>query len=178
MKYNNFIEGERIYLREVRQTDVNENYYKWMNDEEVNRFLETRFVPQSIESIKKYVEKFDGNINEVFLAICLKENGNHIGNIKLGPINWIHRFADVSLVIGDKNQWGKGFATEAINLITNYAFSVLNLHKLRAGCYEQNEGSKKAFEKSGYSVESVFKKQYFYMGKYIDSFSMVIFNKE
>jgi RimJ/RimL family protein N-acetyltransferase len=178
MEYKHYIEGEKIYLREVRITDVNEEYYQWMNDSEVNQYLETRFIPQSIESIRKYVEKFDGSMNEIFLAICLKENDKHIGNIKLGPINWIHRFSDVSLILGDKNYWGKGIATEAIKLITNYAFTVLNLHKLRAGCYEQNVASKKAFEKAGYGVESVFNKQYMFNSKYVNIFSLTIFNEK
>jgi [ribosomal protein S5]-alanine N-acetyltransferase len=178
MEYNHFIDGERIILRDVKTSDVNQDYCNWMNDPEVNQYLETRHSVQTLDSIMEYVKRLEGNKDEIFFAICLKEDGKHIGNIKIGPINHIHKYADVSLVIGDKNQWGKGFATEAIKLITNYAFQVLNLNKLRAGCYEQNEGSKKAFEKAGYTVEAIFKNQYLYKGKYINSFSLVRFNNK
>lgn len=163
--YSHFIEGERIYLREVRISDVNENYCRWMNDPEVNQHLETRYTPQSIENIKKYVERMNGNPNEKFLAICLKADDQHIGNIKLGPINWIHRFADISLVIGEKRCWGKGIATEAIKNLTMFGFNVLNLNKLQAGCYSKNIGSSKAFTKAGFKKEGVLKNHWIVNGE-------------
>jgi [ribosomal protein S5]-alanine N-acetyltransferase len=177
MNYKHYIEGERIYLREVRIDDVNENYYNWMNDSDVNQYLETRYIPQSIENIKKFVTGMDAKRDEIFLAICLKENDQHIGNIKLGPINWIHKFGDISLLIGDKNCWGKGYATEAIKLISNFAFSVLNMHKLIAGCYIQNKGSAGAFEKAGYKREATLKNHWYANGKYYDEYIYALFNE-
>ena len=177
MENTYYIEGERIFLREVRRADVTEEYCKWMNDPEVNQYLETRYTTQTLETIMRYVKKLEGSKEEIFLAICDKNSEKHIGNIKLGPINRIHKFADVSLVIGDKNYWGKGIATEAIKLITDFAFREMRLHKLRAGCYEQNEGSKKAFEKAGYETEAIFRNQYLFKGKYVNILSLVIFNE-
>jgi ribosomal-protein-alanine N-acetyltransferase len=166
--YAQFLEGSGIYLREVRISDVNENYYSWMNDPAVNQFLETRFVPQSIQAIEEFVRSKDGNTNEILFAICDKSASKHIGNIKVGPVNWIHRFADISLLIGDKAFWGKGVATEAIQLIAHFSFNVLNLHKLKAGCYEKNVGSMKAFEKAGFEKEGLLKKLWMLNGTYQD----------
>ncbi|MBN2382470.1 GNAT family N-acetyltransferase [bacterium] len=163
-----FLEGKTIYLREVRLSDVNGNYYRWLNDPDVSQYLETRFIPQSMENIKKYVENLDGRKDEIFMAMCLLENDKHIGNIKLGPINWIHRSADISLVIGEKDYWGKGIATEAVSLVTRYAFEVLNMHKLRAGCYDGNKGSIKAFLKNGFEKEGVRKEERFVGDKWVD----------
>jgi [ribosomal protein S5]-alanine N-acetyltransferase len=163
-----FITGKRIYLREVRLSDVNENYYRWLNDPEVTRYLEVRYIPRSLENIRKYVEAMNGNPDEIFLAICLKKDDMHVGNIKLGPINWIHGFADMSLVIGEKAVWGRGIAAEAIRLLSRFAFDVLNLHKLRSGCYEENRGSIKAFLKAGFAPEGTLKKQWQVNGKFQD----------
>ena len=148
-------QSRRLYLREVRQSDVNENYYRWMNDPEITCFLETRFVPRSRENIAAFVREMDGKEDEPFFAICLADDNRHIGNIKLGPINWRHRRADISLLIGDRGCWGKGLATEAIAMITKFGFETLNLRKLCAGCYGTNIGSAKAFEKCGYRREGL-----------------------
>lgn len=164
----NFIEGTSIYLREVRESDVNDNYYSWLNNSEVNQYLETRYYPRSKENILEYVKHMDGLGNEIFFAICDKQSDKHIGNIKLGPINWIHRFCDISLLIGDKSFWGKGIATEAIRLVCEFGFHTLNLHKIKAGCYEQNKGSAKAFEKAGFIKEGLLKNQWIVNGHYYD----------
>lgn len=63
----------------------------------------------------------------------------------------------MSYFIGEKNAWGKGFATEAIQLVTHFAFEQLHLHRLQAGLYASNIGSGKALEKAGYHLEAVFK---------------------
>ena len=46
--YSPFLSGRRLYLREVRPEDANDNYYRWMSDPEVTRFLESRFFPNSL----------------------------------------------------------------------------------------------------------------------------------
>ena len=149
----NFLENKNIYLRNVCLEDVNDSYYQWLNDPQVNQFLETRFVVQSKEKIAEFVASKDGNANEILLAICDKKHDLHIGNIKLGPINWYHRRAEISLLIGNKEYWGKGIATQAIQLISQFAFQTLNLNKLMAGAYKHNIGSIKAFQKCGYKIE-------------------------
>lgn len=164
-----FLRGERVYLRELRVEDVNQAYYRWMNDREVTRFLESRFFPNSMESLREFVGKIGQDRRYVFLAICLIEDDRHIGNVKLGPINWIHRFADIGLLIGEKDCWGQGYASEVIGCLVSYAFDVLSLHKLTAGCYEGHKASLKAFQKNGFQIEGIRKKQYRCNGKYVDS---------
>lgn len=150
--YNHYLESDKIYLREVRESDVTDDYYNWLNDPEINQYLETRFYPRSKNDILDFVKKMDGNSNEILFAICIKENDKHIGNIKLGPINWVHRKGDLSFLIGDKNYWGKGIASEAIGLVVEFAFNILGLHKVIAGYYEKNIGSMKALNKNGFEV--------------------------
>ncbi len=158
------LRGKRIYLRPVTLEDVTDRYRSWLNDPEVNRFLETRFYPQELEDIRRFVSTLGGKSDEPFFAICLNESGRHIGNIKLGPINPHHRSADVSLLIGEKDCWGRGYATEAIALISNHAIEDLHLNKLKAGCYALNEGSARAFEKCGWQREGLLRSQVFYAG--------------
>ncbi len=169
---NFFLSGQHVYLREVRISDVTESYYRWMNDSQITQFLESRFYPNPAEKLSEYIQSQKADPNSVFLAIVLKENHRHIGNIKLGPINWIHRFADVGIIIGEKDCWGKGYASEAISIVADYAFDVLNLHRLSAGCYKMNQGSVKAFEKAGFNIEGVRKSHFYFQGEYVDDILM------
>ncbi len=148
-----FLANDTLFLRDVNLDDVNDRYYQWLNDPQVNQFLETRFMPQSKAQIAEFVQSKAGKSDEILLAICHKEQNLHIGNIKLGPINWIHRRAEISLFIGDKNFWGQGIAQQAIELVTQFAFKQLNLNKLMAGAYENNIASIKAFQRCGFIIE-------------------------
>ena len=176
--YAQFIEGTNLYLREVRESDVTEQYYKWMNDPEVTQYLEARFYPNSLAKITDFVKSKDGDPNNVFLAIIHKPTDEHIGNVKMGPINWIHRTAEIGIVLGEKEHWGKGFASETLNLVSDYAFKKLNLRKITAGCYANNKGSEKAFIKAGFAVEGIRKNHFFCNGRYVDYVLLGLFNKE
>jgi RimJ/RimL family protein N-acetyltransferase len=164
-KNETLLQGKRLYLREVRQSDVTERYYRWLNDPEINQYLETRYLPQSLDKIANYVKHMNGKHDEPFFAICTIDGNEHIGNIKLGPVNWNHRRGEVSLLIGEKKFWGKDMATEAIGLITRFGFETLGLLKIEAGCYEANEASACAFEKNGYKREGFLRNHFVYQGK-------------
>ncbi|RJP27599.1 MAG: N-acetyltransferase [Candidatus Omnitrophota bacterium] len=175
---NLFIKGEKIFLREVDFTDVNEQYLRWMNDREINQYLESRFFPQSLEKLEAFVRSMKESKQHVFLAIIDNLANEHIGNIKLGPIDWIHRRAEIGFLIGNKSYWGKGYATEAIRLVVQYAFDTLNVHKVTAGCYSTNVGSVKAMEKVGFMQEGVLKEHCFCNGRYVDIIRFGIIKSE
>ena len=172
------IEGERIYLRQLIETDANDTYLGWLNDPEVNRYLESRHKKQALKGLRAYIKETISEPANLFLAIVLKSNNRHIGNIKLGPIDNNHRLGDIGLIIGEKDCWGKGYATEAISLLVNYAFKQLGLHKLTAGCYANNEGSAKAFIKAGFTDEGRLKSQYYCDGGYVDRICLGVINPE
>ncbi len=75
--------------------------------------------------------------------------------------------AEIGYWIGE-SFWGKGIATKAIELITNYGFEDLNLIRIYAGVFEFNIASMKALENNGYKTEGVFKKAVFKNNKVLD----------
>ena len=154
-----YIQGDLISLRLAVLNDCSENYLAWLLDSEVNCYLETRWHDQTMESIRHFVGGLLDDPFSYLFAIVENETKRHIGNIKLGPINPYHAYADVSYFIGEKKLWGKGYATQAIRLVTQFAFEKLKLHRLQAGIYASNQGSGRALEKAGYKLEAVFKKQ-------------------
>lgn len=171
------LKGKNIYLRPIEISDATKDYVHWLNDPKVNQYLESRFLRSTLKNLKEYVKNIKKDPNYIFLAIVRKDSGKHIGNIKLGPINRHHKFAEIGIMIGDKNSWGCGFASEAINILSDFSFNKLKLHKIIAGAYENNTGSIKAFTKNGFVIEGVREKLFLFGGKYIDGVIMVKFNK-
>jgi RimJ/RimL family protein N-acetyltransferase len=163
------LSGPRLYLREVLPADAGGRYLSWMNDPEVTRYLESRFFPTTAGSLRAYVEARLGDSDHLFLAIVLARGDRHIGNIKVGPIDRVHRHADVGILIGESDCWGQGYATEAIRLVVDHAFGALSLHRLTASCYAGNEASAAAFEKAGFVREGVRRDHYRSGGRYVDA---------
>jgi [ribosomal protein S5]-alanine N-acetyltransferase len=145
--------GERLQLKRLKKQDATEAYVEWLLDPEVNRFLESRFQNHSLSSVALYVEECFQSAENLLFGIFLKANGQHIGNIKVGPIDFHHLHASIGLMIGDRNEWGKGYASEAIQAVSRFCFDTLHLHHLTAGAYASNQGSLKAFERAGYEIE-------------------------
>ena len=172
------LESERLLLRPVELTDVNETYQSWMNDPVVMQYTESRFQTHSLEQIRQYVLSVQADTSSRFFAIIEKASGKHIGNIKIGHIHPVHRHADVGIIIGDKASWGKGYATESLRLVAGYARESLKLHKLTAGIYANNIGSIQAFLKAGFVVEGRFSRHWFCDGEYVDGLQMGLLLEE
>lgn len=171
-----FINAENIFLRGMQPEDVDGPYFQWMNDSAITAYLESRFFPQTKKAMLAFLDGIADGRN-LMLAICLKQNGRHIGNIKIGGIDFIHRRGELGLLIGDKNEWGKGYASEAIAAITKFAFNELNLYKVWAGAYVENVGSVKAFEKAGFAREATLPKHFFCQGRFTDSVILAKYQK-
>ena len=171
------VSSELIRLRKVVASDVKGNYHKWMNDPQVTKFLANGVQSHSIESLLEYVQAMDKAPMTHFMAIIDRESNRHIGNVKLGPINTVHKRGDIGIIIGEKDCWGKGFATATISLVKQFAFDHLNLHKLTAGCVEMNTGSLIAFQRNGFLIEGKRIEQFFLDGSYRDSIILGLINK-
>ena len=143
------LEGKRIYLRILKIADVGEAYLKWMNDDEVLQYTECRGRTFTAEDLKNYVQERYNNPADYFFGIFLNDTRVHAGNIKVGKIKPVDLSADVGLIIG-KEHWNNGYASEAIGLVTDFAFGELGLNRLWAGMYEENQSSYKSFVKNGY----------------------------
>ena len=146
------IKTRRLVLANLSECNADARYASWLEDPAVTRYLESRFAPPDRRGIAAYITRMNESEENLLLGMFVDDE--HIGNIKLGPIVRPHRRAPIGLLIGEARQWGKGFATEAIMGVTHYAFETLALHKVHAGCYEDNVASIGAFLKAGWREEA------------------------
>ena len=148
------VQGKIVYLRRLGPRDASPAYLRWLRDPAVNKFLEVRFAPpKDIGELRALIRKANRDPKTLLLGIFKCRGGSHIGNIKLGPINWRHRTAEIGFLIGEKKEWGKGFTSSSIRLMCEHAFGKLGLAKLTAGCYLNNRGSQRALRRAGFCRE-------------------------
>ena len=167
------LDSERLILKPIGLMHVSYEYVEWLNDEDVIEFLEVE-KGQSIGDLKRYISGMSDNI--LFWAIHIKENDKHIGNIKIDPINEKHGYAEYGIMMGDKLQWRKGFATEASRMAIRYCFEVLNLRKINLGVVEANRSAVTLYNKLGFIEEGMYKDHVMYNNKIYNILRMAIFN--
>lgn len=161
-----FLVGEKIYLRPLDMDDLDGDYIQWINDPEVTMFLDSPF-PKTKEDLENYVKSVLKDPHYVFFAVVEKGTNRHIGNVKIGPINWIHRRTNFGRMLS-KDYWGKGYGTEIIKLIVKYVFEQLNLNHILDFIVADNIKAIKSNEKAGLDVEGNIKEYVYSNGKYRD----------
>ena len=162
--------GDNIELKKISSEDNLDDYLDWMNDYEIVKYTESKGRSYSRQDLIDFIILMNNSIENHFWGIFADDK--HIGNIKLGNIDFKNKKGDIGLIIGEKSQWGKGYATEAIKLLTEFAFNELNLKKVFANIYEVNKGSFNAFIKAGYQQCAIYKEHYFFEDKFIDIFTV------
>lgn len=167
-------ESKRLYLRELVHEDVTEEYLHWFKDEQVTEFLQAKNL--TVKEVKDYIDFGNSTKGHFLYAICDKDNDKHIGNLKIGPIDWKNRISDLVVVIGDRDYWGKGLATEIIAVGNAVAFGVHDLRKVTGGMYEENIGSIKCYTRAGWVIEGRLNGHYLLDGKSMDRVLVSCFN--
>ena len=155
--------------------DITKKYLNWMNDPIVHKFTEQRYKKHSMKMIKDFVIEKNKSKDEFLYGIFLKKKlkAEHIGNIKLGPIDKIHKTAFISYFIGEKQFWNKGYTSKAFKIIFKKA-KQKKIKKLKAGLYALNKNSEGVLKKNGFSKEGILSSEvvfnnkrysYFFYGK-------------
>lgn len=163
-----FLEGPRLYLRPLEEGDLTETYLQWLNDPEVSRWNSHAVFPNTWKKMRDYLASTQDTTSAVVLAIIAADQDRHIGNISLQHINWVDRNAEWAILIGEKDYWGKGVATEAGALLVEYGFDRLNLHRIYMGMNTENIGMQKAAEKMGFTREGLRRQAMYKWGRYMD----------
>jgi RimJ/RimL family protein N-acetyltransferase len=157
----------QVSLLPFRPEDVTESYVGWLNDPAVMDQTEANSGTHTLESTRNYVEAALGNPDARLFRIMAGQEG-HVGNLRISEITRRHQRADIALIIGRRDLWGRGIAPAAIRCAVEIGFSDLGLHKLTAGMYHTNEGSIRAFLKAGFREEGRLPEHYLHNGSFVD----------
>ena len=145
--------GSKVLLRALEPDDV-EILYKWENDRTIWHLSNT-VTPLSRFTLEQYVLSAGQDIYStrqmrMMVDLINPENGiKTIGSIDLFEFEPAHLRAGVGILIHEGFR-GKGYASEALELLINYAFETLQLHQLFTNISTDNTDSIRLFESKGF----------------------------
>lgn len=171
-----FLTGERVYLRPIELEDLT-LICKWANDPEIRR-LTGAVSPLSQAAAEDFLERVRSDEQRVWFVVVLKENERAIGEAGLLRMFHAWRTTDVSLIIGEQDAWGKGYGSEAILLLLDYAFGYLGFHRVSVGVVGFNERAIRFYEKVGFTKEGIQRDGYYCDHAYHDFVMMSILEDE
>ena len=168
--------GTRVYLRPLAKED---SVYlrKWSDDAEI-RGLIGEVTSMSQADCEKFLEEVCADNSREWFVVVIKKNDRVIGEAGLLRMFPAWRTTDVSVIIGEKEEWGKGYGTETILLLLDYAFRHLDFHRVAIGVVGFNERALRFWEKVGFRREGIQRDGYYYDDKYYDFVTMSILEDE
>ncbi|MGD1041776.1 MAG: GNAT family protein [Sedimentisphaerales bacterium] len=150
------ITGDHIVLRPLNKADI-ENRVRWFNDPDVRKTLiiSDRF---ELDKTIRWFDKTQHDNSRVEFAIETTEK-IPVGVIGLAGIDSTHRTAEIYIVIGQKEFWGKGVMLEAECLLIDWAFKSLGLEKIWAQTRPDNIASLITMKKIGFQIEGTLRNE-------------------
>jgi [ribosomal protein S5]-alanine N-acetyltransferase len=176
MKTKPVLEGPSIYLEGLSEKHVSERYAGWLGSKEICRENRHGLARASVDTVRAYVKSVDKDEKNVVFAITAKKGNFHIGNITIGNILQEDKSGEISILIGERDFWGRGIATEAYKLIIDYGFNTLDLHRLYSGMTVRNKAMIRVAEKCGMKPEGTFKEAFLKEGEYLDVVQYALIN--
>ena len=165
-----FLIGNLIYLRPLIESDIEGNYIKWLNDQEVLKFNSHGRFPMTYYKLLEYVKSSTQSNQILVFAIIDIRTESHIGNISLQSINWVDRNAEIAFLLGEKEFWSQGIMYDAGKLLINHAFNSLNLYRIYCGTSSNNFGMQRLALKLGMNKEGERKGAIYNNGNYYSIF--------
>lgn len=150
------LKGTLVQLAAVDAEEVSKHFAAWNRDSEYRRLLDTD-APRlhSAKAAKEWLDKElekQGDAMHWFTIRAVADN-QLLGDVILDVVNWNMRDAFVGIGIGPRDFWGKGYGTEAMQLILQYAFTEINLHRVTLDVFEYNPRAIRSYEKAGFRHE-------------------------
>ena len=141
------IHGNKVVLKPFLPSDVTPKYVEWLNDKDVVKYSNQRFINHTTESCFNYLESFTDSSN-LFLSIYDIENGIMIGTMTAYFCE--HHFnVDLGIMVGDKKSWGKGYGQDAWDYALKSIICNSKVRKVTGGAMRANKAMIKIMKKSG-----------------------------
>jgi [ribosomal protein S5]-alanine N-acetyltransferase len=164
--------GSRVTLVPFGPEHLTQRYLGWLNDPEVNAYSRRKGVASTIDDARRYIASL--RPDEIVLAILVGDR--HVGNVKLGPVDWENACADISILVGERDVWGKGVGAEAVYLVGRHLLKEVGLNRLYAD--SRNPAFLRLVDKLGWRVEGVQRERLRVDGRFVDNTLVALLARE
>lgn len=159
--------SEQVRLRALRKEDA-KLLYEWIIDRELV-ILNSPYHPVSETDHEAWVERMMNKSSDLVIFVIEEVKcSTSIGTCQLLNINWRYRSAELQIRIGDPSHHGKGYGSEAVQLLIEFGFKDLNLHRIYLHVFATNNRAIRAYEKCGFCREGILKEAAFIDGEWVD----------
>ncbi len=164
---------ENITLRTFEREDI-PFVHKLLNNREVMSY----WFEEAYASKVSLEDTFQKNKDDTSIrSLIIDSEGVQIGLVQLLFIDPVSRNAEFAIMIDPKHQ-GKGYAHPSTEYAIEYAFNVLNLHKLYLWVDEENKKAIHIYKKHGFTIDSTLREHFFVNGSYHNVVIMSIFQRD
>jgi RimJ/RimL family protein N-acetyltransferase len=174
----NILQGINVRLTAMTKADL-PTYTAWYEDAGFSRLLDAvPAAPKSKEQWQKWLEKTEEEKDYYLFAIRLLRNNELIGYVELDGILWNHRNCWLGIGLGERDNWGKGYGRETMELILKFAFHELNLHRVQLSVFSYNKRALALYEELGFTKEGVFREHLERDGQRFDMYLFGLLRRE
>jgi RimJ/RimL family protein N-acetyltransferase len=174
------IHGERVFLRPFEPTDA-ELYRRWRADAEPMILAGWKDrAPLSLAQSAARMDRIatDQGKDYYTFVICLLADDRPIGEVGLSELDLRNGSAEVGIFIGEVDEWGKGYGTDAVNAIVGFGFAELRLERIWLEVWTENARAMRAYEKAGFVHEATLRNDRYEGGRYTSGHVMSILRDE
>lgn len=162
------LKGQKVNLRSVELNDI-PLIVEWKNDREISHLTGSYTPTTELKEEALYQMEQETNTTYKFI---IEEDDEEIGYCGITGIDWRSRRGEIFIRIALREKWQQGFGFEASNLLINFAFTDLNLHKLFLTCFTDNLNALNLYSKLNFETEGELKQHHYCNGKFKDMLIM------
>ncbi|MFE4537102.1 GNAT family N-acetyltransferase [Streptomyces scopuliridis] len=169
--------GDLVKLRAMDPSDA-DALWRWNHDPEVMRWMNDDYA-QPLGRVRRWLEERPRNAyGEVLLGIEALADKQLIGLVQLRETDPETGGAKLDIYLGEKEYWGRGYATDAMRTVCRYGFEKMRLHKISLTVVTENHAAHRVYQKVGFVDEGRLRQTFRRDGQWYDMFTMGLLEGE
>jgi RimJ/RimL family protein N-acetyltransferase len=163
--------GDLVKLRAMEPSDA-ESLWRWNHDPDVMRWMEVGYA-QSLSQVRTWLQERPRNdYGDVLYGVETLSDTTLIGLIRLHGAEPETGCAELDVYLGEKEHWGRGYATDAVRMACRYGFDKMRLHKVTLTVVTENEAARRVYRKVGFVDEGTLRQSFRRDGRWYDKVTM------